>query len=115
MLRLERAAQSIAGTLASEHPDSPPVTHILAAVGGHPVTGGGGGPPGAAPVAESGGHLGEVTIQLTPSESRNIETRDVATRWREVAGAIPDAVELTFVTSLFTVGDAIKYVHSAQS
>ncbi|MFN3235730.1 MAG: efflux RND transporter permease subunit [Pseudomonadales bacterium] len=105
VLKLERAAQTLAEQLASEYADTP-VTHILSAVGNQPSSNSGGGPPGASS-ASSGGHLGEVTLQLVPSQSRDIETREVANRWREMAGQIPDAVELKFSTSLFTVGNAI--------
>jgi multidrug efflux pump subunit AcrB len=105
VLKLERAAQTLAEQLASEYAETP-VTHILSAVGNQPSSNSGGGPPGASS-ASSGGHLGEVTLQLVPSQSRDIETREVANRWREMAGQIPDAVELKFSTSLFTVGNAI--------
>ena len=106
ILKLERAAQTLEQELAAEFPSSP-VTHILSAVGNQPSTSdGGGGPPGPGG-GSGGGHLGEVTLQLVPSQSRLIETREVANRWREMAGQIPDAVELKFVTSLFSVGNAI--------
>jgi multidrug efflux pump subunit AcrB len=110
VLHLERTSQQVAAELADNAPpgQDPPVMHILAAIGGHPVSSAGGGPPGSGGGAGSGGHLGEVTMQLTPSQQRTIETRDVANVWREVAGTVPDAVELTFNTSLFSVGEAIN-------
>jgi len=46
-------------------------------------------------------------MQLTPGQSRDIETRDVGNIWRETSGPIADAVELKFNTSLFTIGNAI--------
>jgi multidrug efflux pump subunit AcrB len=108
VLKLERSAQALAQELAAEYPDSPPVTHILSAVGNQPSSSGGGGPPGGgSPASGGGGHLGEVTLQLVPSQSRDVETREVANRWRELAGQVPDAVELKFNTSLFSVGNAI--------
>ena len=107
VLHLERSAQTLAAELAGEASADPPVEHVLAAVGGHPVTQSGGGPLSAGNVAGSGAHLGEVTMQLAPSQSRDVETRQVADRWRELAGAVPDAVELTFESSLFSVGAEI--------
>ncbi|MFT6017100.1 MAG: multidrug efflux pump subunit AcrB [Candidatus Azotimanducaceae bacterium] len=108
VLKLERAAQSLALELANEYPAAPPVTHILSAVGDQPSASSGGGPPGnGGGGSASGGHLGEVTLQLVPSQSRELETKEVAKRWRELAGQIPDSVELKFNTSLFTVGNAI--------
>jgi multidrug efflux pump subunit AcrB len=106
VLKIERAAQQLAADLALEYAE-PPVTHILSAVGNQPSSTGGGGPPGAVGGSGGGGHLGEVTLQLVPSQSRSIETREVANRWREMVGQVPDAVELKFNTSLFTVGNAI--------
>ncbi len=107
VLKLERAAQLLEQELIREYPEAPPVTHILAAVGDQPSSSGGGGPPSTAPATGGGGHIGEVTLQLVPSENRTIETRTIANRWRELSGPIPDAVELKFNTSLFTVGNAI--------
>ena len=45
-----------------------------------------------------GRHLGEVIMQLTPSETRTITTHEVAALWREAVGPIADAAELAFVT-----------------
>ena len=106
VLHLEKTARQVAARLAADTPGAPPVTHILAAVGNHPSSSSGGG-PGPTSVAASGGHLGEVTMQLTPGQSRDIETRDVGNIWRETSGPIADAVELKFNTSLFTIGNAI--------
>ena len=51
--------------------------------------------------------MGEVTLQLTPSQSRTISTKEVAALWRERSGSIAGAVELKFNSSLFSVGNAI--------
>ena len=57
--------------------------------------------------AFAGGHLGEVNIELRPSEERAITSPEIAERWRAATGAVPDAVALTFTASLFDAGDAI--------
>jgi len=106
VLHLERTAQQLADELAREYPDSPPVTHILSAVGSQPSSSGGGGPSGSSPSA-GGSHLGEVTLQMVPSQMRTISTREATNRWRTLAGPIADAVELKFTSALFTVGNAI--------
>lgn len=106
VLHLENTARQIEAQLQEEYPNAPPVTHILAAVGSHPSSSAGGGPSSGGS-GSSGAHLGEVTLQLSPSQSRDIETREVANRWRELSGSIPDAIELKFQSSLFTVGNAI--------
>ena len=108
VLRLETMAESVATDLALEFPTSPPVMHVLSAVGGHPVSSDGSGAPGETASLIGGGHMGEVTMQLTPSQARALETREVADLWRERVGHIQDAVELTFGTSLFSVGQAIN-------
>ncbi len=52
-------------------------------------------------------NLGEINIQLTPAESRDITSEEVAERWREMTGDIPDVEELTFSSSMFSTGDPI--------
>jgi multidrug efflux pump subunit AcrB len=107
VMHLEKSAMTLAETLAQKFPEAPPVTHILSAVGNQPSSSGGGGPSGPASSGGGGAHLGEVTLQLTPSQSRALDTRQIAGLWREQAGSIPGAVELKFNSSLFTVGNAI--------
>ncbi|MCP5043920.1 MAG: efflux RND transporter permease subunit, partial [bacterium] len=107
---LERTAQQLTKQLTEEAEalgTSPPVRHLLAMVGGHPVSESGG-PPSPGRSNSSGGHLGEVTLQLLPNQQRDIETRDVKRLWRDLAGPIADAVELSFETSLFSAGEAIN-------
>ena len=102
---LERTGESIRDELNEQYRGAPPVTHILASVGGS--QGGGLGPPGSGGGGASGGHMGEVTLQLTPSQARTISTKEVAALWRERSGSIAGAVELKFNSSLFSVGNAI--------
>ena len=102
---LEGTGELIRDELNQEYSAAPPVTHILASVGGS--QGGGLGPPGSGGGSASGGHMGEVTLQLTPSQSRTMSTKEVAALWRERSGSIAGAVELKFNSSLFSVGNAI--------
>ncbi len=98
--------EALASQLAAEAPDAPPVTHMLTALGGHPVSAAN---VGVAFVrqASAGGHLAEVTLQLTPGNARDVETLEVARRWRATTGVIPDAVELAFESTSFGVGAEI--------
>ena len=63
----------------------------------------------------SGAHLGEANIELAPSEERPraqdgklLSSTEIANRWRELTGTIPNAVELAFSASLFAPGDPIN-------
>jgi multidrug efflux pump subunit AcrB len=55
----------------------------------------------------SGGHVGEVVLELLPSEEREISTGDIARRWSELVGAVPGAKDLTFASDLFSAGAPI--------
>jgi multidrug efflux pump subunit AcrB len=94
--------------LRAELPDGT-FKHVLASTGSQPFrtaqAQNGGGATGA---AFSGGHLGEVTIELAPAEARTVLSEDIANRWRELVGAIPDATELAFNASLFSTGEDIN-------
>ena len=110
MAQIERAALELKDILGEEvgEEEGNPVQHFLLSVGeqpirsrqgGHPGGGGGGG--------LSAGHLGEAVLELTPAEERSVKSMDIARRWRELTGPVPDAVELTFRSSLFSPGAAI--------
>lgn len=92
--------------LNSMHPEAPPVTHILAALGGQPVSNASVGifAGGASP---AGGHLAEVTMQLIPGDQREMSTLEIAQQWREAVSVVPDVVELSFNASSFSVGAEI--------
>ena len=108
IMHLERSGDAIRQQLNAKYAKAPPVTYMMAAVGDHPSLAANspgnysGGPSGSA-----NGHLGEVIMQLTPSQSRKIKTREVANLWRDRHGAVADAVELKFNSSLFSAGNAI--------
>ena len=90
---LAEAARDVQGQLAEEYGE-PLVLHILEGVGGHFAAG----TRVGYVVNDTGAHLGEVTMQLTPGEGRVVTTDAVAARWRDRVGPIADAVELSFIT-----------------
>ena len=106
--QLEASANVLKKELAERYPEAPPTTHILAAVGAQPTAGNG--PPGSSGAASGGSnsHIGEVVLQLRPSQDRDIKTREVADLWREINGPIPEAVELKFNSSLISSGADIN-------
>ena len=53
-------------------------------------------------------HLGEITIELLPSEERNVPSTEVATRVRERLGEVPGTESITFSATIFSVGNAIE-------
>ncbi|MBW2415323.1 MAG: efflux RND transporter permease subunit, partial [Deltaproteobacteria bacterium] len=81
------------------------VRHVLAAIG-EQAGARAHGPPGDA-ARTSASHLAEVTVELIPGEEREIGTAAVAQRWRELTGPVPDAIELTFASSMFSAGNDI--------
>ena len=112
--RLEEAAQEIHRELEEEGYDGV-VRHMLATIGDQPFRtnqnrGGGNISPDF-----SGSHLGEVTLELAPAEERTLTSPEIARRWREKVGVVPDANELVFSSSLFSTGEAINVQFSGPS
>ena len=63
----------------------------------------------------SGSHLAEMAIELSPGEDRPISATVIAQRWRKLVGSIPGADELTFQKDLFSAGDPINVQLSSQN
>ena len=59
--------------------------------------------------ASAASHLGEINIELAPAEERTVNASEMTRRWRQLTGPVPDAVELVFVSSLFSTGEAINF------
>ncbi len=60
-------------------------------------------------------HFAEVVIELAPlAERNNLSAKQVAKRWRELVGNIPDAVKLSFSADSFSAGEPINYELSAR-
>ena len=82
------------------------VDNILTVIGQRAARGG---PPtdGSGP---GGSHIAEVVMNLTPFFDRGeISSELIRDRWRERVGEIPDALELTFVSDVFSAGEAINF------
>ena len=91
--QLADSARDLKVQLADEQ-GAPVVLHVMEAMGGHPSAA----QPGSAIPSPSGAHLGEVTMQLSPSEDRDIRTEDVGRMWREIAGSAAPSSQLNFIT-----------------
>lgn len=105
VLRLERAAKQLKEELAENYVpgETGQVKHVMSSIG--------------AQLAKSsiefsdlsGSYFAEVAIELDlPLEYDGIPSSQLANRWRELTGAIPDAVELTFTADAFSAGKPIE-------
>ncbi len=104
--RIEREALALQEELAQTTGEDP-IVHLQASVGEQPFRTQQSRTAGAGSSFD-GSHLGEVTLELTPAEDRGISSTEIASRWRDRVGAVADAVELGFTSSLFTTGEAIN-------
>ncbi len=106
MATMENAARELAAELDEEFGNRP-IRHVLTSIGSQPFRRNEG--PAALHVRadDRASHLGEVNMELAPAEEREIGSNEIAQRWREKVGSIPDAVELTYTASLFSSGKAI--------
>ncbi len=85
------------------------VKHFITSVGQQPfraVQANKGAPGGTGFI---GAHLGEVIMELTPTEEREqLLTKDIVARWRQLCGPIPGSVELVFSADIMSGGDAVS-------
>ena len=82
--------------------------HVAASVGDQPMASRGGGGGGFGPnQSVAATHVGEVTVELEPSETRNYTSEQLGLMWRELTGPIPEAVEVNYAMSMMTPGDDI--------
>ncbi len=100
LLHIEKAVEQLRSQL-----DDDPIRHVLTTVGSQPSTRGVQFAPGS-PEA-NGAHLGEVAIRLVSSGQRNMTAEELSRRLRQLVGAIPDAVELSYNFALIEAGKAI--------
>ena len=54
------------------------------------------------------GHLAEVTIELQPSEERNLDSAEIESRLRQLVGEVPGPESIIYSSSLFSVGNPIE-------
>ena len=82
--------------------------HVAAAVGEQPMASRGQGGGGFGPTQSlAATHVGEVTIELEPAETRIYTSEQLGLMWRELTGPIPEAVEVNFTMSAMSAGSDI--------
>ncbi len=101
VLQYERAALELQDEWTTAD-GRPLIRAVRSSVGGQPfrdlqrrTAGGTASGPG-----ESGGHLGEVWLELLTAEERDVPAKEIAARWRERAGEVVGARELLIVSDL---------------
>ena len=110
--QIERAAEALNRELTEELGRSEPVILNQLTSIGTPADRDG--PPDQPQPGRS--HFAEVVIELPLARERdNRSTTDIANRWRELVGPIPDAVQLAFTADRFSTGEAINYQLSGRN
>ena len=104
--QIERGAQVLNRELMAElGREEPIIRNQLTSIGTVSVRNG---PPDLPQPGRS--HFAEVVIELPPAGERdNLSAWQAAKRWRELAGPVPDAVQLSFSASAFSAGAAIDF------
>ena len=101
--QLQDSAARLKLELDASIPGPSIVTHLLVTIGDKLARQG-----PTQPNSKAGGtHLAEVGLELISAMDRDIKTEEVARRWRELSGPIPDAVELSFNVMSFSAGKPI--------
>ena len=99
---LDKMNQIIGNKPPKMNTDPPIVRHVLSMVGAH---------RGDSPTDRPGDlgqpHLGQVTVELSPSEQREMGAKEIANRWRALTGAIPGTEALTYTGEMRNFGDPI--------
>jgi multidrug efflux pump subunit AcrB len=106
MRRLEESAAQLEKEILEKNATSPYI-HVLTSIGEQPYRTQASRNSGSRNASFTGAHLGEVNIELTPSEERSLTSSELVSRWRELTGGIPGAVELTFTSDLMGGGKAV--------
>ena len=104
--RLEAGAARLRARLLDETGENY-VRHVSATIGDQPMGSGGGSPVGRIGSAASTPNVGEVTVELAPTESRVYSSEQLGNMWRELTGPISEAVALDFNMSMMTPGDDV--------
>ena len=81
--------------------------HVATTIGDQPVQARGGGGMGRINDIVAAGNIGEITIELAPTETRSHTSEQLGILWREETGGVPEAVAIDFHTSLLSAGEDV--------
>jgi len=110
--QLEANAAELARQLEKEE-GRPAIRHAMASIGEQPFRTRQS--SSAQLVLFASPNIGEVNLELAPSADREIRASEIAQRWREMVGAIPDAVELLYSAELINTGEALNIQLSSRN
>ncbi len=85
-----------------------PYLHVVTAIGSQPWSAAQRRNAGTPAAVEAASHLGEVVVELVPNERRSVSAVDMMNRWRNDTPTIPDAIEMSFSSSIFSAGEDIN-------
>ncbi len=105
--RIEQAADALRAELDKDRPEGSgsAIVHMLTSIGTNIPRGG---PPRPGGAGRS--HFAEIAIELAPlAERNNMSAKVISTRWRELTGSIPDAVNLAFSADAYSAGSPIDF------
>ena len=107
-IELEKAARILENQLKNEFPNNPTIENRLSTIGWQPLRTETSRGPGNLDALFAGPHMAEVALELKPSELRLISTEDVVRRWRKLMPVLPGVKDISFFSSIFSVGDPIN-------
>ena len=98
---VEEAARQVLEEAGRDRPagEPPLLEYSLSLIGRHSGRGG---------TIGTGGHLGQVWINLLESERRNISTNKLTKLWRKKIGTIPDAESISYRSEIHSAGNPIE-------
>ncbi len=83
-------------------------THVLSSVGEQPFREFQAAMPNGGASAGSGGHLGELQVEMIAADHRDISTSEMQRRWRAALPPIPGVAELAFQNAMVSSGKPIE-------
>ena len=105
LARIETGAERLRERLAAES-GIDYVRHVATSIGDQPVRSRAGGDIG--PVVDvAAPHVGEVSLELAPAETRDYSTEELGFMWRDATPPIPEAEELSFDVAALSPGSDI--------
>ena len=98
---IETTARELLAEMDQKTPENEPplLEYSLSLIGRH---------SGRGSTRGTGGHLGQVWINLLDSEQRSISTATLARLWRKKIGSIPDAQSISFRSEIHSAGNPIE-------